>query len=85
MRDRLSEWLAKLTGAPLGSAKLGLFIAINVWAAVWTANVVTTWAQTLVFRADNAATGKDSVDRWAKARGQWAVRLDKLEQACARR
>ncbi len=96
MKARAAEWLAQWSGGPLPTAKMILFATIfitcNLWLAVWSANIVTTWAQTMIFRADTAQSATDSAHRWAVSRKEWATRIDllsnrvaKVETQCARR
>ena len=64
------------------------FIVINIWLAVWSANVVTTWAQTVLIQGDNDTKAAASLERSKANRHLICVLIayDKIsEQACARR
>lgn len=89
---RIAEWLSRRSGGPLHTCKLflfaTLFICANVWIAIWSANVATTWAQTVLIQADSNSKAAGSVTRWAATRAvvcDIAKRMNIPEQVCARR
>ena len=90
--SRLGDWLARMTGGTPATAKMFVICTIVMCACnggcVWSANVVTTYAQTILIQADSNDKSANSVARWSSTRGivcDIAKRLNITEQACARR
>ena len=99
MIRRAAEWLAGVSGGQVSTAMMivisTIVITANLWLAVWSANIFTTWGQTILIQADNNTKSAGSIDRWKANRGvleanrsiscDIAKRLNVTEQACARR